>query len=507
MWGAIEVVAVADYVYDDLKESFRYADDITSADLKSSIYVMAAIVVLWGGGLLGTLIVSTSAAVKYNRVTSEGNRAKSGSDRRVGVNEETKKEFILNYINSVFPVVFQDSTWKWTTVLSEIKRHHPYAVMFTATGRGSQMRRFNRGVYLLSIQTMLMFILSVFYELQYPSDQGRCDSFLTEEECLHDRTVMDQSDTLCKWEEPRGNGVCEPNEVHLSLKAVVLICLAVAFLQAPLNMAVDFLFDIISSPTIDKIKAIHKQSTRSRLKGAMRRASNAIVSSAIAAAKNIGTLATIINWFSPLDSDGKRNILVGNDEVLNLPDSVITSHALVSVNVGESHMRYSTMSVSHIDERLAPPATPNDSPQLPASPVATVCSLNSSHDLAQAEVLYHALTTRITQQRRHFNAESRRYFDQQWGWDPATKSFINPDDHLMESRGMLSCTRQKILPANATIQQELGAVRKEAAMKVLKLEAAADVHIGLEVFQLFICDLLGRDTPAAKIFAMKTEEE
>ena len=50
-------------------------------------------------------------------------------------------------------------------------------------------------------------------------------------------------------------------------------------------------------------------------------------------------------------------------------------------------------------------------------------------------------------------------------------------------------------------------MQKECAYFTEKLADAADVHIGLELIHLFILDLLGRSTPAAKIFLNKASSE
>jgi hypothetical protein len=50
-------------------------------------------------------------------------------------------------------------------------------------------------------------------------------------------------------------------------------------------------------------------------------------------------------------------------------------------------------------------------------------------------------------------------------------------------------------------------VRSESEKKIQKLKVAHDAHIGLELLHTFILDLLGRNTPVAKIFETKSEEE
>ena len=57
------------------------------------------------------------------------------------------------------------------------------------------------------------------------------------------------------------------------------------------------------------------------------------------------------------------------------------------------------------------------------------------------------------------------------------------------------------------IRQEIQDVKKESDEKRSKLDAASDVQIGLEMMHLFVVDLLGRRTLAARLFITKSEEE
>jgi hypothetical protein len=70
------------------------------------------------------------------------------------------------------------------------------------------------------------------------------------------------------------------------------------------------------------------------------------------------------------------------------------------------------------------------------------------------------------------------------------------------------CGSQKELPSPEDIvRQELDEVERISRAKVLKLQNASDVHIGMEIFHLFVLDLLGRTTAAAKIYTTKSDEE
>ena len=57
------------------------------------------------------------------------------------------------------------------------------------------------------------------------------------------------------------------------------------------------------------------------------------------------------------------------------------------------------------------------------------------------------------------------------------------------------------------IKEQLHFVAKESESRRGKLLGASDSHAGLEILHLFVVDVLGRETPAAKIFKSKSEEE
>jgi hypothetical protein len=50
-------------------------------------------------------------------------------------------------------------------------------------------------------------------------------------------------------------------------------------------------------------------------------------------------------------------------------------------------------------------------------------------------------------------------------------------------------------------------VREQAKVKTAKLSLTSDAHVGVEILHLFIMDILGRKTSAAKIFETKADED
>ena len=50
-------------------------------------------------------------------------------------------------------------------------------------------------------------------------------------------------------------------------------------------------------------------------------------------------------------------------------------------------------------------------------------------------------------------------------------------------------------------------MKRVTRAKIEKLRLATDEHTGLEILHLFVLDLLGRDTPAARFFEQKSDED
>lgn len=73
------------------------------------------------------------------------------------------------------------------------------------------------------------------------------------------------------------------------------------------------------------------------------------------------------------------------------------------------------------------------------------------------------------------------------------------------STSRIPCLRSET--SGAIIKKEICHVQLQVMEKYEKLKIANDSHVGLELLHLFVLDLLGRDTPAAKIFTAKSSNE
>lgn len=83
---------------------------------------------------------------------------------------------------------------------------------------------------------------------------------------------------------------------------------------------------------------------------------------------------------------------------------------------------------------------------------------------------------------------------------------VDPTGEFATRRQKFLCMGRGMNTAEL-IKKEINYVLNETKEKQKKLRFATDIQIGLEILHLFVLDLLGRHTPAAKIFLQKTETE
>ena len=126
---------------------------------------------MWGCGMQGLsdLLRSSYCNCGSKVQPKTATRARKQTVASGEVSEDARKEHLFKYIDNILPAVFRstaehDSTLQamWKTIVT----YHSYAVVFTAKGPGAKQIRTNKGIYLLTIQSMLMFIMAVFCDLQ-----------------------------------------------------------------------------------------------------------------------------------------------------------------------------------------------------------------------------------------------------------------------------------------------------------------------------------------------------
>jgi hypothetical protein len=167
----VEMVAMTEYVYEGFVSTNSEVTDLSVGDIEQGMIVIVMFSVLWGCGVLGLYELMRASycpctsPVKPSPVKDRGKNTDAAGETSL----EAKKEYLMKYIDDILPVAFRSDA-RTDTVLQSmwktIKAYHPYAVLFTAKGPRAREMKIQKLLYLLTIQAMLMFIMSVFCDFQ-----------------------------------------------------------------------------------------------------------------------------------------------------------------------------------------------------------------------------------------------------------------------------------------------------------------------------------------------------
>jgi hypothetical protein len=519
--GILDAVSVSVYIGSQFEDTFSSADDLTSlAALKRVLIVIVMFATLWACGIL--LLCGCTwrhAALKSKHAKNDQNLDKKLQNVQNSKSANMAHQYLTDYVIETFPSVFSNKPF-FSRLYGEVKRHHRYLTVLTAPeGENGDKQRILVGIELLTVQTMLMFLLAVLYDLQGPSDDGTCYYNVSEESCMSRKSVIDASQTYCLWIESSQTSEfhCVYNEPNFTLKIVLYIAVMVSIFVSIISFPIDRIFELLSAPVAEDSKVALQDTALKRLgnraSNVARRASNFAMTAAAAAAARVNRATTIVGTVTR-----------------QLPGSTETAHALAAASmtvIAEttrktiherqmSQMRsFYTAGGKYGKAESADSDSESGSSHSSASDASSngeavrkpelltggslPAARRASVQQTPTRELLQKLADEVQCQRRLLKPEELDEFDTQWGLDP-TGEFVNGD------RAIANCFRGRA-GAEDLILHELEDVKAQTTKKAEKLNIASDAHTGLEILHLFIKDLLGRDTPAAIIFETKSAED
>ena len=529
--GALEMAVVSELVVHDFATTIATADDFNSlSDVKKTLTVLLMYVFLWAGGLLGVLVCTmrqTQKTLNADIIAADLQHKKDiAATTR---SKEAIRNYLTTYVNEIFPAVFRP-TASAVRFWNEISKHHRYLLLFTATGKNADMTRILTCIHLLTIQSMLMFILAVCYDLEFPKDDGSCASYSTRKACLRESSPFDTSKSVCEWSSEDGREYCSYVDAGISIQAIIIISIVVALFTAPINLIVDFIFiEILSAPTADSLKVQASRDAASRrvfrrLSNMTQRVSAVSVAAVNRVRKGMGSslrrgssgrkfdvdmtrlvpdsaqeaqlLAT--QSAGSMLEDAKRNIKIREESRKSQRKQ---SRLSLVIAKQERKSSYLSTAAEEGDEKT-PPRQPSDvtlpqhadgAPDMDED--LSVVTLRQDRKLRQK---FAELYVDIGEQRKLLKPSQQEAFDAMWGMDPTGEFSLQ-----RQSTYWLDMNKS----AEELIQAEMQFVKQEVQAKYEKLRFATDVQTGVELLHLFVLDLLGRDTPVAKIFLTKSEED
>jgi hypothetical protein len=159
-------MATTGYVVEDFGDTMSHPLPLSSSsDFQQVIVVFLLYGILWVSGLSGIGFCFLYNSHNRKKLTEKRFQQRSESSKRdLGAQEVQDK--LMGYVDSVFPSVYQSKRWL-SRLLSELGKHHRYMVLLMPTRDESmEKRRITTGVQLLTVQTMLMFLLAVACDIQ-----------------------------------------------------------------------------------------------------------------------------------------------------------------------------------------------------------------------------------------------------------------------------------------------------------------------------------------------------
>lgn len=272
---------------------------------------------------------------------------------------------------------------------------------------------------------------------------------------------------------------------------LTLTAVTVAMITAIFNIPMDNLFSILTAPTADDLE-VQDQTVHRLMSGAGRRIS-AIASGTRSAVRRVSVAL------------GNAVVAVKRRAV----GSIARRNPFLATSTQEQALR-SASALKKLNEELAVKRVEQK------ALMAEHAHLDLTDDTKKSLL---QLSSDIVAQRGFLDGVEMCEFDRQWntGWDETGEHLMNFDykrirhfaKEVVSDKDRLShaAVSPWLTPTEVMVLGEMETVDSLAKAQVTKLKDATDTHIGMEILHTFICDLLGRDSYAAKIFLSKAEED
>jgi hypothetical protein len=455
------------------------------------------------------------------------------------------REHLLDYIVASFPDVYAKKTF-WERVAGEMQRHHRYLQLATASsGRVGDDLRVLAGVQLLTLQTVLMFLLAVFYNIHAPSDDGSCSTYTTSASCLARSTYFDSTQPMCSYDD--SIEICSYRPPVFTWQVILIIGIIVSVLTAALYFPFVQLFHLLASPVADKsgiggmdadpntdghvangdlaASGMSDSGGNTRLLGTKVRS----VPASVAMAQQVATASSSLLAAAVNDSRARKEQITmrmagvnyrHNDDDVSREggagggdddDSTVEPTPSTQSRRQTFSNAYSFPRRSSLSSPQSPPASSGRNSSAAASHTAMGRFSPAPARLVQANAqeLLQRLLDDINCQRRLLKQSELEGFDWQWGMDPTGEFVAVPNYRTnggsLRSRG--GRVPSGVPRADVVMKEELQYVLAETAREISRLQHAPSADVGVELLQLFVQDLLGRDTPAALVFKNKALQD
>jgi hypothetical protein len=247
--SGVTVVALAEYSLTEYSNVMSSASDFGSlAALRSTTLVVSTFAVLWLGTVFSLVLISWW---KYCIRRQKIGRQKSiiWPARTQTAKKLSPAECVQEYISELFGHAFSDEPSS-KRLLRELAGKHEYMSVFSMdTGYEQWIGAFS----LLTNLTASFFLLAVFFDIQFPNDDGSCRMILYKEACLGRKSAFNSAKLMCTWNVQES--LCEWHAPDFDSSSVLAVSIIVLAVTAPISFALTFVCDmILLAPSLHEIQ-------------------------------------------------------------------------------------------------------------------------------------------------------------------------------------------------------------------------------------------------------------
>jgi hypothetical protein len=493
--GSTDMMASTVYIASDFADTFQSARDFNSSGGAAAVYVVIVLLgALWVPGVLvvGAEWATPAAAHK------QGKKNVKNTDRLRNT---------LAYIESVIPRVFDSTAPPWQRLCAELLDHHTITQIFME--QNCKSRRMAIGNILTGL-TFALFLTAVFFDVSGPTDDGSCVEHTTVESCLHRGSPFDQNQRYCSWVQARDRAPyhCEYADAPMTTRSLFYMTVLTTILSSIASIPIDYLFSTLKAPTAQSLQGSKVSLALAAMAAGTRRISD-VGAAAIRVTRRITRVTPLqsapaqkSSVFTKLRTLQSERVLANRDIPADLEEaSELARESIAELEAQVSALQVQTQSASREmrsrSARLSMAARTRNSAKFDDDSAARPAELVDADETVAAVTEATTLLLDVVQQRLLMNdtAAATNEYDNQWGIKACAA------DGDSEAAYRVDPAAQQCIADAVVFSTE-----KAAALKA-ELSNYSVQHAGLEILHLFMLDLLGRDTVAAKVFQEKFGEE
>jgi hypothetical protein len=271
--GAAEgttVVALTTYTFTNYISVMESASAFNSASaIKDTVMILSTFAVTWIG-MIGLLF-----GFQYWRWSRKLNKSDEQKAFKIGIDANSRaqattssavvegsssmanalEDCLKEYVTELFSPTYSDNPDN-VRLAHELWTKHEYMSVFSLEFGYEQWIR----VYsLLTNLNANFFLLAVFYDIQFPSDDGMCKLLTTESSCLQKKSLFNPSVTKCQWVQSADaseSSECVWRSVNITFFSSLIVFIIVLLISGPLCYMLTWVFEsVLLAPSAAAIKA------------------------------------------------------------------------------------------------------------------------------------------------------------------------------------------------------------------------------------------------------------